>query len=293
VLFRSKWGTPEAAAFWKAFFDKAQERLAKLGMDKAMTLGILSCSTAPDAVFQTTAQVLPGGAARWQRGCHVQTDEMKPYNVSKGCTNLVTLHEHCYGMDMVRPDIEALPPIHEFRGRPGTAYHRISNEEVTATLLSFKQEPEYGIWCQKQGVGRVCLDFWNVLKTKGGSSTGTDVYNRYPHSSCAQREPSLKRMTWPGPEGAEPDINYEAFAEGLEELEGAMVLSRAAAKPDVVGKDLADKCRAVLRERLMFCHARDHMQYSHVYYHLDHYGWQDLTRRTFDLAGEAAGKLGK
>jgi len=140
-------------------------------------------------------------------------------------------------------------------------------------------------------VGRICLDFWNVMKTKGGSDTGLDVYNRYPHSSCAQREPSLKRLTWPGPEGAEPDLYYEAFAEGLEELEAAMVLSRAAASEATVGKELADKCRGVLRERLVFCHSRDHSRWGQVYYHLDHYGWQDLARRTFDLAGEVGAKL--
>ncbi len=286
-----KWGTPEAAAFWKPFFAQVRERLAKQGMEKAFTLGILSCSTAPEEVFKTTAEALPDGAAQWQRGCHVATDSPKPYKVSKGSNNLVDLHEHCYGMDMVKPDVEPMPPIHEFRGRPGTAYHRISNEEVTATLLTYKQEPEFGIWCQKQGVGRICLDFWNVMKTKGGSDTGLDVYNRYPHSSCAQREPSLKRLTWPGPEGAEPDLYYEAFAEGLEELEAAMVLSRAAASEATVGKELADKCRGVLRERLMFCHSRDHSRWGQVYYHLDHYGWQDLARRTFDLAGEVGAKL--
>jgi hypothetical protein len=289
-----KWATPEAAAFWKPFFEKVQERLAKQGMDKALTIGILSCSTAPDAVFKTTAEVLPNGAARWQRGCHVQTDEAKPYNVSKGCTNLVSLHEHCYGMSMVSPQIEKLPAIHDFRGRPGTAYQRISSHEVTASLLSFKLMTENGIWCQKQGIGRICLDFWSVLKTKGGSDTGGfDIYNRYPHSSCAQREPSLKRLSWPGPDGAEVTVNYEAFAEGLQETEAGMVLSKAAAAEATVGKELADKCRAVLRERLMFCHARDICQWNRPFYHLDHYGWQDLARRSFDLAGEVSAKLGK
>jgi hypothetical protein len=289
-----KWGTPEAAAFWKPFFTRAQEHLAKLGMDKALTIGILSCSTAPEEVFKTTAESLPDGAAQWQRGCHVQTDAPKPYKVSKGSNNLVSLHEHCYGMSMVSPQVEKLPAIHEFRGRPGTAYQRISSHEATASLLSFKLMTENGIWCQKQGIGRICLDFWSVMKNKGGSDTGGfDLYNRYPHSSCAQREPSLKKLSWPGPEGAEPTINYEAFAEGLQETEAEMALSRAAAAEATVGKDLADKCRGLLRERLMFCHARDHMQWNRPFYHLDHYGWQDLARRTFDLAGEVAGKLGK
>ena len=285
-----KWNTPEATAFWKPFFTQAQDRLAKLGMDKALTIGILSCSTAPDDVFKTTAEVLHNGAARWQRGCHVATDSATPYNVSKGCVNLVSLHEHCYGMSMINPFIEKLPAIHDFRGRPGTAYQRISNHETTASQLSFKLMSENAVWCQKQGVGRICLDFWPALKSGKNVS---DVFNRYPHSSCAQREPSLKRLSTPGPDGAEPSINFEAFAEGLEETEALMVLSRGAASEAVVGKDLADKCRALVRERLMFCHARDLTQYSHPFYHMDHYGWQDLAKRSFDAAGEVSAKLGK
>jgi hypothetical protein len=285
-----KWGTPEATAFWKPFFAKMQERLEKQGMPEAMTVGILSDSTAPNEVFQTTAAAWPKGPARWHRGCHGHTDSPKPYNVSRGSENNVVLHEHCYGMSMVSPQLERLPLIHEFRGRPGTAYQRISNHETTASVLSFKLMTENGIWCQKQGIGRICLDFWPVLKGNRGNS---DVYNRYPHSSCAQREPSLKRLSTAGPDGAEPSLNYEAFAEGLLETEALMVVSRGGASEATVGKELAEKCRALARERLMFCHARDQMQYSHPFYHLDHYGWQDLAKRTFDLAGEVGAKMGK
>ena len=286
-----RWGTPEAAAFWKPFLAKAQEHLAALGLDKAMTLGILSCSTAPEEVFKTTAEAFPDGPARWQRGCHVATDSPTPYRVSKGSNNVVSLHEHCYGMTMVSPYVEKLPPLHELRGWPGTAYFRVSNHEVSASLLSSKLMTEQGLWCQKQGIGRICLDFWPVLK---GGRDNPDIYNRYPHSSCAQREPSLKKMTWPGPEGAEPNINSEAFAEGLQETEALLVISEAAAKHEAkIGKELADKCRSLLRERLMFCHARDQRTWNKPFYHLDHYGWRDLARRTFGLAGEVAAKIGK
>lgn len=285
------WGTPEAVAFWKPFFDQLRARLAAVGMEKALTVGILSCSTAPEEVFTTVADSLPPGTAMWQRGCHVATDVVKPYKVSKKSENLVGLHEHCYGMKMIDADVKDLPPIHEFRGRPGTAYHRISEHEVSATLLTHKLEAEYSIWCLKQGVGRIGLDFWDVMKTKGGSDTGRDVYNRYPHSTCSQREPSLKKLSWPGPDGAETTVYFEAFAEGIQELEAALVVSRGAFAEDIVGKELADKCKDILHARLNFFHASDYKEWQRMFYHLDHYGWQNLAKQTFDAAAEVSAKL--
>jgi hypothetical protein len=282
------WGKPEAAAFWKSFFAKTQERLAKLGMPKAMTVGILSCSTAPNEVFKTVSEAWPGGAARWHRGCHVTTGAKAPYRVSKVGDNRVSLHEHCYGMSMVKPDVAELPPLHQYRGRPGTAYFRVSSHMVTSTFLSARTMTERGLWCGKQGIGRICLDFWPVMRGKRGAR---DIYNRYPHSSCAQREPSLKRMTWPGPAGAEPDTWFELFALGLQETEAVMLLSEAAGGK--AGGDLAGRSRKLLRERLMFCHSRNICRWNNPFYEVNHGGWGDLAKRTFDLAGEFARKTGK
>jgi Glycoside hydrolase 123, catalytic domain len=284
------WGTPQAEAFWKPFFAKLQERLVKLGMSKAMTVGILSDSTAPPVVFKTMAAAWPGGVPRWHRGCHVGngTRSGKPYGVGAG--NVVTLHEHCYGMSMVKPDVKPLPALHAFRGRPGTAYFRVSSHLVTSTQLSARTMVERGLWCGKQGIGRICLDYWPVLKGKRGAR---DIYNRYPHSSCAQREPSLKWMTSPGKQGAESNKRFELFVLGLQEAEAMMVISKGAASGARVGAELTAKCEKLLRERLTFCHARDVKRWNHPYYNTNHTGWRDLNKRTFDLAGEVAKKLGK
>jgi hypothetical protein len=279
------WGKPEAAAFWKPFFAATQARLEKAGMPKAMTVGILSCSTAPKPVFQTMSDAWPAGAARWHRGCHVTTKSKVPYRVSKVGNNTVSLHEHCYGMSMVSPHTRQLPPLHEYRGRPGTAYFRVSGHESATTLVSYRTMAQRGLFCGKQGIGRICLDFFDVLEGRGGRRT--HIYNRYPNSSCAQRQPTLKKLVWPAPKGPATTMRYEALCEGLQECEALIVVSEAAAK---AGGELAAKCGKCVRDHLWYCHTRNQNRWAHSYVHMNHHGWQELSKRTFDLAGKVAKK---
>ena len=151
---------------------------------------------------------------------------------------------------------------------------------------------ERALWTRKQGIGRICLDFWPVFGKKQGWAKSLDIYNRWPHSTCAQRRPSLRKLTWPGPEGAESTMRFEALAEGVQESEALMLVSEGAAGEAKVGKELADKCRKLLHDRILFCHIANKISEHFTVVHVDHYGWQDLSRRVFTLAGEVAKKLG-
>jgi hypothetical protein len=283
------WGKPEAVAFWKPFLAAMQSRLEKLGMPQAMCVGILSDSTAPNEVFQTLSDAFPGGQARWHRGCHSATRSRKPYKVSKVGNNVVSLHEHCYGMSMVRPGKWQLP-MHTQRGMPATAYFRVSNHLHNTGWHHARTMAERALWTGKQGLGRICLDFWPVMKGKRGRAT--DIYNRYPHSSCAQREPSLKSMTWPAPYGAESTLRYEALVEGLSEAEALLVVSEAVAEHKAkLGAGPAAECEKVLADRLAFLWACTRNTRGH--FHTYHYGWQDLNRRLFDCAAAVAEKTSK
>ena len=180
--------------------------------------------------------------------------------------------------------------IWKYRGRPGVAYHRISGHENAATLIWYRTFPEQSLYRNTGGVGRICLDFWPVLKGRDGRRDW--IYNRFPFSSCAQRCPSLQKMTWPGPRGAETTVRFEAFCEGAQEAEAAIVVSDALDHyPDVLGEALAGRCRKVLVDRLNFCRHWDQMQWARCYFHMHHYGWQDLTRRLYDCAAEVGKKL--
>jgi hypothetical protein len=282
-------GTDESKKFWKPVLDQLRERLAKRGMEKGMVIGILSDGTAPAEVFQAFDELVPGGA-NWMRGCHTATRESKPYSASK-LGGKVSVHEFCYGMSMADPD-KALPTIWKQRNGPGVAYVR-HNFDDTLSLLKYRTFAERALFCGTRGLGRTCLDYWDCIKDDKGR--GTRVFNRYPMSSCGQREPNLWRLTWPGPEGAEPTVRFYQLLEGIQMAEALIVVAEAQGekeKADAIGADLAGQCRQIFLDRLNY--ARQHApEQGRISLATQHAGWQELDRRVIQLAGEVEKKTGK
>ena len=129
--------------------------------------------------------------------------------------------------------------------------------------------------------------FWDVLPTRR-EDYGANIYNRYPQSSCAQRAPALYTLCWPGPEGAETTQRFEALCQGVQETEAMLAVSAALDKPGAnVAKEQSDRARKVLYDRLWFVTTRPMTaQWSYMLNHVNHFGWQELARRTFDSAAE-------
>jgi hypothetical protein len=243
-------------------------------------------------VFQAFDEIWPGGGpAKWTRGLHSVTSAKEPYRVSKSGGQVV-LHEYCYGFVLPDPE-KTLPQIWNQRGLPGTSYRRIGGHDTAASLIWYRTFPEQSLFCRTKGVGRVCLDFWPVPQLKLDSEYNGSIYNRWPFSSCAQRAPTLMALSWPGPAGAESTVRYELFCEAIQDAEAAIVVSEAMDKQsDELGADLARECRAVLADRLAYARNSDQMEWGKVFFHMNHYGWQDLERRLYDCAAKVdrAGK---
>jgi Glycoside hydrolase 123, catalytic domain len=277
--------SPEARKFWKPLFEKIKKSLARHKLEKTLILGILSDSTAPDSVFKMFDEVLPP-AAYWHRGCHVAngTSSGKPYRAGRG-GGVVRLHEHCYGLRIADPD-KPLPPFWNLRGQPGTSYDRISNHERYMSLNWYRNSASSSLFFGKQGMGRLCLDFWPVLKGKRGRSVW--IYNRYPESSCNQRRPSLQKIVWPGPEGAATTIRFEAFVEGIQDAEAVIAVSEGLSKHgDKLGDELKADCQKVLVDLIRFqTFSRDRAPTRPV-----HFGWQDYSRRLYECASRIKAKL--
>lgn len=272
-----KFGTEASKKFWKPLLDAVRARLARQGLESTMCLGILSDGTAPPEVFKALNEITPGGA-RWMRGCHSGTFSEAPDPLRGG--GRTVLHEFCYGLMLPDP-AKSLPPFWKQRGWPGTAYDRISAHEAVVPLSWYRDTALCSLLLRTRGVGRVCLDFWDVLGNRGQQ----DVYNRWPYSSCAQREPSLKTMAWPGPDGPETTLRYEAFCEGIQYAEALMVVSEALdRKAAQLGQERAEVLRQVLVDLV-----RQQHKYRGPYVPLrpNHEGWQPLARRLLEAAALA------
>ncbi|MCG3180536.1 MAG: hypothetical protein BIFFINMI_02898 [Phycisphaerae bacterium] len=274
-------GTEESKKFFKPVLDEARKHLEKVGMADAMCLGILSDGTAPPEVFREFAEIAPG--VGWMRGCHSGTNADDPYTLVRGCDAKVVCHEFCYGMGMADP-AKGLPPIWKFRTRPGVAYIR-HNFDDTLSLLKYRNMTERAVYCQTRGLGRICLDFWDVLPTRGGK---TVIYNRYPESSCAQRAPSLYRLSCPAEDGAAATVRFELLREGLQEVEALMVVAQAAGEQaDRLGPELAARCRQVYLDRLNYARWHAPESYGMIYLRSDHQDWRELAARTYQAAADA------
>jgi hypothetical protein len=255
-----------------------------LDLDKAMCLGILSDGTAPPEVFKAFDEIIPGGA-KWMRGLHTQDYRTAPYGLKGG--GKVVLHEFCYGFGLT-PANKPLPPLWNRRGWPGADYERISAHDQRTTLSWYRDTAVCSLFRNTKGIGRVCLDFWAVIQGPRGSKR--DIYNRFPNSSCAQREPSLKALTWPGPSGAETTLRYEAFCEGIQYAEAMIALSEAVDRhADALGPQLADECRGVLTDMLQYEHKTEGREQPLANSHAD---FQTLTVRLFGCAAKISQKLG-
>jgi hypothetical protein len=282
-----KFGTPQSTKFWQPALAAVRHRLAAQDMEQALCLGILSDGTAEPEVFKAFDEMLPGGA-RWTRGCHSATRETVPYGLKGGGT--VVCHEYCYGMAMT--DLShGLPPVWKQRTWPGVAFIR-HNFDDTLSLLKYRTMAERSLYCGTRGIGRIGLDFWDVLKDRPGQAT--NVYNRWPDSSCAQRAPSLFRLACPAPDGPAATVRFEQLREGVQEAEAMIVVAEALGEhAGELGPDLAQRCRQLLVERIESCQRTCPEAYGRVPFRTDHFGWRDLNARVYAAAAEVSRKLGR
>ena len=272
-------GTEESRKFWTAALAAIKERLAKEGMEKSMCVGILSDGTAPPEVFKMFNEIIPG--IGWTRGCHSSTLSPKPYALPGG--GVVVCHEFCYGTGLEDP-VKLLPKIWETTG-PGIYYPRGGGNDGEP-LYRMRLLTERSLYRKTRGPGRICLDFWPLAQTSGGKTRFENLYNRWPHSSCAQREPTMVSLAYPGPEGPLNTIRLQLIREGLQEAEAMIGIADAAAKSaDRLGPELTAKGKSLFAERINLC------RYSELMWPPDSGGWQERTVRLFALAAEVAKKL--
>ncbi len=275
-------GTPASEKFWTPVLHAIRKRLAAQGMEKSICLGVLSDGTAPPEVFAMFARILP--EAGWTRGCHSTTFAKAPYNLKGG--GKCSYHEFCYGLGLSDPR-KKLPAIHAMTG-PGAAWFR-GEKDYRLPPFIYRTIPERGLFCETSGIGRLGLDLWSVpFETGKGKPRWRVLFNRWPHSSVAGHgDPTLVGLADAGDDGPRHSLRFELLREGLQESEALIAVSEALAKHSAkIGPKLTAECRALLVERIDVCRVTQGI--SEDFYA----GWQDRSRRLYDLAARVAARTG-
>ena len=168
---------------------------------------------------------------------------------------------------------------------------------------------EYTITGDRCGIGRLGADFWRVLKDRRGKRTSR-ISSRYPKSHWRNLN-LVTSLLAPGPNGPASTNRYEQFREGVQESEARIVIERALTDPALrkrLGPDLAKRCQEELDERMLFMwkglsslqlngrefgYATAWRWTAGVEGHRWYVGsgWQERSRRLFELAGEVERSL--
>jgi len=273
-------GTKESEAFWRSALMAIKARLAKAGLEKSMCLGILSDGTAPPEVFAMFNRIIPD--VGWTRGNHPGSRSLKPVPLRGG--GKIVLWEFVYGHG-IQPPGKGLPRIWEMTG-PGVAFFR--GDFDWQPLLLYRATAERSLYTRNRGFGRNGLDYWNVMT--GRNRKWANIYNRYPHSSCAHRRPTMNHLAHPGPDGPMATTRFELLREGLQEAEAVIFVAEALDQhADALGPELAETCRRVFVERIDFARRIHGVRSTAPFYT----GWQDRSARLYETAARVARALGK
>jgi len=291
---------PAAEALWKPLFDQLRQRLRKRGLEKAMTLGMLTDQwpSKEEAEFLNKAS----GGLPWASHAHwsaVKRRGGKVHGVAK------------VGYETCVWDIKATDPDKERtygwkNERLILAHYRMRGMNGFYPTR-MRAICELNITGMQRGLGRIGADFWWAVKDKRGRRAGT-VTARYPQSLW--RNLDIKAcILAPGPEGAVPTARYEHFREGLQECEARIAIEQAILDNEAkLGADLVGRCRELLKDRHRAAWREDtkdkafmaangfaklawYSQDEACYKWFLNSNWQERSAKLYALAGEVAHKL--
>jgi len=280
-------GTPESKAFWTPVLLGIRKRLAQEGMDRSMCIGIISDGHPPAEVCRMFNEIL--SPARWMRSSHRPATKDGPVPLKGG--GVIVYNEGVYGLAPLAFD--KVFPLSRALRRPSVYYQRCNNGQPGAmSVLGARTHPEWSLYSNQRGFGRIGLDYWPGLIKRSRSRDGYQLFRRWPNSRSHPGSVNPPWMAYPGPDGPETSVCLESMREGLQEAEAVITLSDALEKhADTLGPELGAACRRLLADRYEFVTRKPRYAWQVVYYHLNHYGWQDLSRRTYALAGQVARAL--
>jgi hypothetical protein len=215
--------TPQAEAFWKPAFDGIRERLAKRGWkDTEVLLGTPWDSHPSEEAIAFFKKVAPGW--RWRvftHGFNITMPQPDGHLVlpnsaeigwleatsPAGYGQLARKHAHMTRMAEMPKRAFTFTAIcrgQTWRGSPGWVW---------------RDTPATAIRRGGQGVSQVGLDFWDLQLAANEMPPGLRMPNLiqvWVGGGFNPRHAASNHITVPGPNGAEPTLEYEWLREGLQ-----------------------------------------------------------------------------
>lgn len=218
-VFAPYYGTEGSEAFWKPVFNGIRNRLAKRGWQKTeVLLGVPRDTYPSEEAAEMFAKVAPGW--RWRvfthgvgLGARADGKLMLPNGTECGWVEIVTTP----GFEGKRAHMTKIAE-HPKRAHVFTAVCRGETVPGTQVWL-WRDLPAANLLHGGQGVSQVGLDYWDLKLAPNEVPPGLKGGNLCQITGWAgftPRHNASKSLTVPGPNGAEPMLEYEMFREGVQ-----------------------------------------------------------------------------
>ena len=300
---------PNGAALWAPLFAELRKRMARRGLEKTMMLGMYS-DAAPTKEEAAALKSISGGLpwvchAHFAPGVRVRGLPEAGYR---------TIHEN-----VVLTLNPAKGRTYGWKESELRAVHPRGAELGPMLPSAARCLLEVQITGKQRGFGYAGGDVWWAIRDKR-SQRVAPVIDRYPQSYWRNLEMRFGLLA-PGADGPVASARYENVREGLEECEARIFLERALMDPASrakLGEELAARAQALLDERQHALWKEKGLTDEEIrsvgstvswwrdlkfdgqtfgsrglagYQWFQSSGWQDRTRKLFDLASEAQRKL--
>jgi hypothetical protein len=292
------WGTPECSAFWEPVMAGMRTRLKKRGLARSMMVGVSYDYNPSEGAVKNLTAAAPD--APWAIHSHVFWTELRGRTVGY----LVTL----WGMHGASdPELPALGGERRFHGwklpRLITYFPRTQMLRKHP-LARFRTYPElwivakgkYGTWptgkrwSGTDGLARMGVDFWDVVRDRRGRNRGSLLGYYQPWGGFDMGRYGAKDLVAPGEDGAIPTVRFEMLRECLQENDARVFLEKALTDPTrraAMGKDLARRAQEALDRRVRAVLATQRLGPRWF----EGSGWQARSAQLYALVAEVAGKL--
>jgi hypothetical protein len=286
----------EAKALWEPLAKELLERMRKRGMEKVMALGLATDATPTPTIVNLWKELLPG--VPWTSEAHPYRDKIQGVPV---VYTAAVWHPRFIAYDGTSKQGWKNPRLMVQFARDFTEYGRLTVERLIG---------EQNIGGEQRGFGRWGADFWPVVKSKRGDWAGR-IFERYPKANW--RNLNIKiAMLGPGPDGPVATARFEVLREGVEECEARIFIEQGLSDGKLP-PELASRAKELIAERNraivmgLSPHSLEGFQPADAYWRIHDWhadggsvgyywyltsGWQERSRKLYDLAAEVKALVG-
>ncbi len=247
MIFLPRYEEEGGKAAWKPLWTELSKRMKARGLDKTMSLGVLS-DLWPSKEEVTALNEIAGGLP-WVSQSHPNALKGETSSDNKKLHGLAAINyaAHVYNQTyQVNPDLGRL---YGWRNDAMTLHYLRGGDLNMGSSIDIRMLTGLNITGGQRGSGRLGGDLWPVLKDNRGRRKGK-VYHRYPENNWR----NLDIGSWflaPGANKVLGTARLENLVEGIQESEARIYIESVLlddAQRQKIGKPMAEKAQKLLDE---------------------------------------------